>query len=325
MTARARLLLLAIAMAIAASGAAAQQATKLPRVAFLGMHSQMQAGFVADFLERMRALGYEDGRTVIIDYRYAEGRFERLPALAAELVALKPDVIVTAAPPAVRAVQQATTTIPTIVSMHDPVGGGFAETLARPGRNITGVAFQDSELSSKRMDLLRQLIPNVTKVAVIWNKAGGGVNAVHAVQDAARPMGVEVRALEVIQPAAELADAVATAKSWGAHGIVQLASPLITYNRASMIEAAARHKLPMMCEMRMYVVDGCLATYSASLPAMFARLADYVDRVLRGARADSLPIEQPREFEFVINQKTADALGLAIPQTIRLQATEIIR
>jgi putative ABC transport system substrate-binding protein len=132
MTARSRLLPLAIMMAIASSGALAQPAAKLPRVAFLGMHSQVQAGFIAAFLERMRALGYEDGRTVVIDYRSAEGQFDRLPALAAELVALKPDVIVTAAPPAVRAVHQATTTIPTIVTFHDPVGGGFAETSRAP-------------------------------------------------------------------------------------------------------------------------------------------------------------------------------------------------
>ena len=314
----------AIAMAVGSSVAPAQPAAKLPRIAFLGMDSQQQAVNIAAFVERMRVLGYVDGRTVVIDYRWAEGRFDQLSALAIELVALKPDVIVTAGPPAVRAVQTATATIPTIVAIHDPLGGGFVDTLARPGRNITGIAFQDSELATKRMDLLRQMVPHVTKVAVIWNREGGSVNTVTAMEEVARAMRVEVRALEISRPS-DIADAFSTAKSWGAQGIVQLASPVFYKQRASLLDAAARHKLPMMCEHRVYVVDGCLATYSASLPAIFSGLADYVHRVLLGARVDSLPIEQPREFEFVINQRTADALGLAIPSAIRLQVTEIIR
>lgn len=315
---------LAVSTAIGCSSAWPESAAKVPRVAFLGIDSQMQAANITAFRERMGALGYIDGRTVVIDYRWAEGRFERLPELARELVAAAPDVIVTAAPQAVRAVQGATSSIPTVATLNDPVGGGFAKSLANPGGNITGLAFQDSGLSVKRMDLLRQLVPGITKVAVIWNRDGGGESSVRALLDVALPMGVQMRVLEVVQPA-DLAAVVLTAKSWGAQGIVQLASPVITRNRALLIEAAARHGMPMMCELRIYVVDGCLATYSASLPAIFAQMADYVDRLLRGTRVDSLPIEQPREFEFVINQKTSDTLGVVLSPLIRLQATEIIR
>lgn len=302
---------------------AAALAQARPRVAFLGLHVRQQAPLVAAFIERLRVLGYEDGRTIVLDLRDADGHFERLPQLAADIVASRPTIIVTASPPAVRAVQQATTSVPTVVLVHDPVGSGFVQSLARPGGNITGVAFQDSDLSAKRLDLLRQMVPHLSRVAVIWNREGGGIHSVQAVEAAGRAAGLAIRAFEIAQPA-DLPDAVAAARAWGAQGVVQLASPVITFNRTLLIEAANRHRLPLMCEMRSYVVDGCLATYSASLSAMFAQLADYVDRVLRGARAETLPIEQPREFEFVINQATADAIGVTLGPKIRLQAQDII-
>ena len=329
MTARALTWLHVIALAIAPVGALAQASTapgaRLPRIAFLGFDSAtMQASVLPAFLARMRALGYEDGRTVVIDYRWAEGRFERLPELAIELVALKPDVIVTATAPAIRAVQQATTTVPTIAVTTDPVLEGAAKTFARPGGNVTGVAFQDAELSTKRMDLLRGLVPNLNKVAVIRAKEASVASSVAAFEEVARSMRIQVLSLEVAKPN-DIADAFATAKSWGAQGILQLTSPFLATHKMLLIDAAARHKLPMMCESRFFVVSGCLATYSASLPAMFAQLADYVDRLLRGARVETMPIEQPREFEFLINQKTADSLALAIPASIRLQVTDVVR
>ena len=155
---------------------------------------------MAAFQDELRKYGYVDGRTVAIEYRWAEGRFDRLPELAAELAALNVDVIVTAAPPSVRAAQRATTTIPIVMSVHDPIGMGFANSLAHPGGNITGVAFQDSELSTKRLDLLRQAVPNLTRVAVLWNKEGGGDATVQAVEIAARTLGMQVLVLEVKEP-----------------------------------------------------------------------------------------------------------------------------
>ncbi len=299
------------------------RAGKLPRIGILGMDSKMQARNIAGFVEGMRELGYEDGKTVVFDYRFAEGRFERLPELAAELVALRPDVLVTAAPPAVRAARQATSTIPIVMSAHDPVGMGFAASLARPGGNITGVAFQDYELSTKRMDVIRAIVPNLTRLAVIWNQEGGGTGAVRAVEAAAGPLGIRLLTIEV-KSREDIAKAVQSAKAWNAQGVMQLASPFITLNRATLIEGLSRERLPAVCEMRMYVAEGCLTTYSASLPGMFRSMAVFVDRILRGAKPGDLPIEQPRDFELVINRRTAQELGLALPSTLLLQATEVI-
>jgi putative ABC transport system substrate-binding protein len=307
-----------------ALSAEAQRPVRVPRLGFLGMDSQMQADFLAAFQEGLRALGYVDGRTIAIEYRWAEGRFDRLPGLAAELVGLKVDVIVTAAPPSIRAVQRATTTIPIVMSVGDPVGLGFVESFAHPGGNITGVAFQDAELSTKRLDLLRQTVPRLARVAVLWNKEGDVPRSVKAVEAAARELGLQVLVLEIREPH-DFASALATAKSWGAQGLVELASPFITKNRAILLELLSSHRMPATCEMRKYVVDGCLMTYSASLTAMFRRMAYFVDRILKGANPANLPIEQPREFEFVINLRTAQALGLSVPPLLLGQTTEVIQ
>lgn len=283
----------------------------------------MQAEWLAAFRDGLGALGYVEGKSIVIEYRWAEGHFDRLPGLAQELVDLKLDVIVAAAPPAVAAVKRATTTTPIVAGFHDPVALGFVESLAHPGGNITGVAFQDAELSTKRLDLLRLAVPRLSRVAVVWNKVGGGIGAVDAVEAAAKTLGLQTLALEVKGPN-DFATAVGTAKSWGAQGLVQLASPVITYNRSILLQLLSSNHLPATCEMRRYVAEGCLMTYSANFPGMFRRLAYFVDRVLKGASPANLPIEQPREFEFVINLRTAKALGLTVPQSLLLQATEVI-
>jgi putative ABC transport system substrate-binding protein len=288
------------------------------------MDSQMQAERLATFQGELRTLGYVEGRNITIEYRWAEGRFDRLPELASELVGLKVDVIVTAGPPSVRAAQRATTTIPIVMTAHDPVGMGFAGSLARPGGNITGLAFQDSELSTKRLDLLRQVVPNLTRVAVLWHKEGGGISAVQAVENAARTLGLQVLTLEVREPD-DFTTAISLAKSSGAQGLIQLASPFITKNRRILLELLSANRLPATCELREYVVEGCLMTYSASLNELFRRMASFVDRILKGANPANLAIEQPREFEFVINLKTAQSLGLTIPSLLLVQATEVIQ
>ena len=317
---------IAAAFALLATLTACEPATreKLPRIGFLGMDSQMQVHRVAAFQDGLRELGYVEGRTITIDYRWAEGRFDRLPALAAELVALDVDVIVTAAPPAVRAAQQATSKIPIVMSVHDPIGMGFIEKFSQPGRNITGLAFQDSELSSKRLELLRQLVPSLDRVALLWNLEGGGVGSVQAVESTARSLGLQVLLLEVRVPE-DFAIAIASAQAWGAQGLVQLASPFITKHRNLLLHQLASQRMPASCELREYVVEGCLMTYSANLNTIFRRMADFVARILKGARPSELPIEQPREFEFVVNLKTARALGLELPPSLRLQVTEFIQ
>jgi putative ABC transport system substrate-binding protein len=302
----------------------AQRPPAMPRIGFLGMDSHMQAARLGAFQEGLRALGYVEGRNIVIEYRWAEGRFERLPDLAAELVALKVDVIVTAAPPSVRAAQRATTTIPIVMTVHDPVGMGFVGSLAHPGGNITGLAFQDLELSTKRLDLLRQAVPNLVRVAILWNEAGGGIGSVQAVETAARALGLQARVFEV-RELGDMATAIAAAKAWGAQGLIQMASPFFTKNRRILLDLLIANHFPATCELRDYVVDGCLMTYSANLTEIFRGMASFVDRILKGAKPADLAIEQPREFEFVINQKTAQSLGLNVPSLLLVQATEVIR
>ncbi len=304
--------------------AVAQRPAAPPTIGFLGMDSRMQGLRVDAFRDELRRLGYVEGKTIIIETRFAEGDFKRLPELARELVAQDVKVIVTAAPPAVRAAQAATTTIPIVMLVHDPVGMGFAETLARPGRNITGVAFQDTELSTKRLDLLRQAIPNLTRVAVLWNRAGGGEAGVKVVTDAAKALGMELLPLQVDGPG-EFARAIADAKRWSAQAVLQMAAPMFTLNRKALVDLLNANRLPASCELREYVADGCLMTYSADLNRLFGDMARFVDRILKGAKPSDLAIEQPRDFDFVINLTTAKALGVMIPASLRLQATDVIQ
>jgi putative ABC transport system substrate-binding protein len=299
----------------------AQCAEPIPKIGFLGMDSTMQAVRVAAFRDGLAALGYVDGKNIAIEYRWAEGKFDRLPQLAAELVAAKVSVIVTAAPPAVRPAKQATTTIPIVMTIHNPVGQGLVASLAHPGGNITGIAFQDLELSSRRLSYLRDVIPNLARVAILWNAQGGGPETVEAVESAAKTLGLQTRAFEV-HNATEFATTIREAKAWDAQGLIQLASPFFTLNRKALIAELASNRMPATCELREYVVDGCLMTYSGDLNAMFGQMASFVVRILKGANPADLPIEQPREFQFVINKKTADALGLKIPKSLEIQMTE---
>jgi putative ABC transport system substrate-binding protein len=302
----------------------AQQAAKVWRIGWLGLDSSMQATRIVAFESGLRDLGYVEGKNIVIERRWAEGRFDRLPELASELVAAHVDVIVTASPPGVRAARQATSTIPIVMIAHEPVRMGFIDSLATPGGNITGIAFQDTELSEKRLDLFRQTIPGLSKLAILWNGVEGtDPKSLQSVEDAAKAMGLQVLSVEVREPK-DFAKAIAAAKSWGAQGIVEMASPFITKNRKIFLDLLKANRLPATCEMRLYVAEGCLMTYSGNLDAMFRREAYFVDRILKGANPGDLAVEQPREFEFVINLKTAQELGLTLSPTLRLQATEVV-
>jgi putative ABC transport system substrate-binding protein len=318
--------MMAVGILAADPAVSAEPANRLPRIGFLGMDSQMQAPRIAALQDGLRELGYVDGRNVIIEYRWAEGNFGRLPQLASELVALKPAVIVTAAPPAIRALRDATTTIPIVMAAgNEPVAMGFVVSLARPGGNITGIAFQDTEFSAKRIELLRRAVPHMTHLAVLWNGVEGMMptQALHNVETVAKELGLQVLTIEVRNPE-EFATGVARAKARGAQGLLQMASPFITKHRRVLIAALQAQAMPAMCELRDYVVDGCLMTYSANIDAMFRRSADYVVRIIKGTNPADLAIDQPREFEFVINLNTAKALNLTIPSSLRVQATEVI-
>jgi len=305
----------------ALQGIEVQCAEPIPKIGFLGMDSGMQAVRVAAFRDQLAALGYIEGKTIAIEYRWAEGKFDRLPQLAAELVADKVSVIVTAAPPAVRPAMQATATIPIVMVTHNPVGQGIVKSIPRPGGNITGIAFQDAQLSNKRLEHMRDVVPNLARIAILWNAQGGGPETVEAVESAAKALGLQTRAFEV-HDATEFPATIREAKAWGAQGAIQLASPFFTLNRKGLIAELTANRMPATCELREYVVDGCLMTYSADLNAMFAQMASFVVRILKGANPGELPIEQPREFQFVINKKTADSLGLKIPKSLEIQMTE---
>jgi putative ABC transport system substrate-binding protein len=306
-------------------GSDAQQEVKIWRIGWLGLDSSMQATRIVAFESGLRDLGYVEGKNISIVRRWAEGRFDRLPALASEMAAARVDVIVTASPPGIRAARQASGTIPIVMIAHEPVRMGFVESLARPGGNITGIAFQDTELSEKRLDLFRQTVPRLSKLAILWNGVEGtDPESLQSIENTARAMGLQVLSVEVREPK-DFAKAIAAVKSWGAQGIVEMASPFITKNRKIFLDLLKANRLPATCEMRLYVAEGCLMTYSANLDAMFRREAYFVDRILKGAHPGDLAVEQPRDFEFVINLKTAHELGLTVPPTLLLQATDVIR
>jgi putative ABC transport system substrate-binding protein len=299
-------------------------AERVWHVGWLGMDSGMQEIRYVAFMQGMREYGYVEGRDFVVEKRWAEGRFDKLPMLAKELVARKVDVIVTAAPPAVRAAMAATSTIPIVMTVHDPVGMLIAESLARPGKNVTGIAFQDAELTSKRVDYLREAVPKLSRIAIVWNFTGTDQSQMEALVQVAQSAHLRTLSLEVNKPA-DFAEAIAAAKAWGAEGVVQLSAPFITLNRKVLIEELKRNRMPATCEMRLYVDDGCLMTYSANLNSLFRRMAHYVDQILRGAKPAELPIEQPRDFELVINLTTAQAIGVPISKDLRYMANDLVR
>lgn len=273
----------------------------------------------------LRDLGWVEGQTVVIETRWGEGRLAEFPRLVSELVALPVDVFVTWGPQAVSAAQKATSTVPIVMAIvHEPVAFGFVNSLARPGGNITGQAFQDSDLSTKRLELLRDIEPRMRRVALLWDPTGGGETGVRTADAAAKKLGLTTRLLEVRTPE-EFGPAFAAARREGAHAVVQIASPFLATYRARLIELAATHRLPMTCETKLFVAEGCLMAYGPNFIEMSYRAAAFVDKILKGAKPGDLPIEQPTKFDFAINLGTARALGLTIPQSVLLRADEIIK
>jgi putative tryptophan/tyrosine transport system substrate-binding protein len=261
-----------------------------------------------------------------IEYRYAEENLERLPALAAELVHLPVDVLVTWTTPAIQAAQQATTTIPIVMAASgDPIRTGFVASLARPDGNITGLTILSAELSAKRLELLTQLVPGLSRVAVLWTPANPAIALEwQATQEAARRLGLQVQSLEIRGPD-DFARAFAAATQEHAQALYQTTDALFAMHRAQILDFAARSRLPTSFHSRPYVEAGGLMAYGVNLSDLFHRAATYVDKILRGMKPADLPVEQPSKFEFVINLKTAEALGLTIPPHILFQADEVIR
>jgi putative ABC transport system substrate-binding protein len=318
----------AVAVLAAPPAAGAQPAGKVYRIGFLGLSSPASyAANLQAFRQGLRDLGYHEGKNISIEYRWAEERNERLPALAAELVRLNPDVLVTHATPGIRAAQQATSTIPIIMGTSaDPVRLGFVKSLARPGGNTTGVASQLIDLAAKRLELLKEGVPNLRQVAVLSNLANAAAReAVRETEVAARKLGVRVWSFEVKTEPTELETVFTTILRERPDGLIVIPDSLVIGPRnARITEFAARNRLPAMGGERRFAADGGLISYGGDFSEGWRLAARYVDRILKGAKPADLPVEQPTKFELVINLRAAKALGLTIPQSLLQRADQVI-
>jgi putative tryptophan/tyrosine transport system substrate-binding protein len=310
--------------------AEAQPGAKIPRIGVLSAGfppgGSDAAAFEA-FRQGLRDLGYVEGQTIIVEYRWAEGQENRLPALAAELVGLPVDLIVAGTTRAVQAAQHATRTVPIVMAVSaDPVASGFVASLARPGGNITGMSLMAPEVGGKRLELLREIRPGVSRVAVLWNPAQPGSRIdLHGLEGAAPALGLQLSPLEVRSPDT-FASAFATMRREGADALLVLRDPLLLDRYRSDIAALAlQHRLPTMYGWRAFVEAGGLMSYGPRVSDLFRRAAYYVDRIVKGATPADLPVEQPTQFELVLNLKTAEALGLALPQHLLVFADEVLR
>jgi putative ABC transport system substrate-binding protein len=314
----------ALLVLLAAPLAGAQPAGKHPRIGILRPGSPPDP-LVEAFRQGLRELGYAEGRNITIEYRWAEGLDERLPRLATDLVRLNLDVIVAAGGGSMEAARQATQVIPIVmpVTVGDPVKVGIVASLARPGGNLTGLTQLAGDLPGKWMELLREMLPRVSRVAVLWD-AAGDPGQVRASEDAARSLGVHLHVLKVGQVSGFEPAFIEARKN--AEGLIVSGSPLFYVQRSRLVELAAKHRLPAIYAQREFVAgSGGLMSYGADYRHQFRRAATYVDKILKGARPGDLPIEQPTKFELVINLRTAKALGLTIPQSVLLRADEVIQ
>jgi putative ABC transport system substrate-binding protein len=316
---------LALSLLAAPLAADAQQVAKRPRIGLLRPESPPDP-YTEAFQRGLREFGYLEGQNIVIEHRSAEGKADRLPALASELVRLKVDVIVAVSTPAALAAKQATTTIPIVIAyVGDPVGSGLVASLARPGGNITGVSALNVEYSVKWVELLKETIPTLSRVAVLSNPANPNHVALgREVQGAARALGVTCQVYEVRAPE-ELEGAFTAMTKARADGLLVLPYPFTFVHARRIADLATKSRLPAVFGFRESVEAGGLIAYAANAPDMFRRAAAYVDKILKGAKPADLPVEQPTKFELVINLKTAKALGLTIPQSILLRADEVIQ
>jgi len=308
--------------------AGAQQAAKVARIGYLSTNLAANPHTHEAFRQGLRDLGYVEGRNVVIEYRDAEGKFERLPALAAELVALKVDVIVAGGNSLARAAKQATRTLPIVfASVSDPVGSGLVTSLARPGGNVTGAAILSPELVGKRLELLTLAVPGVSRVAVLWLPGALGERTekdmLKEADVAARALGVQLQFVEARGPA-DLDRAFSDMTRARAGALTVLPSLMFLREHRRLVDLAAKHRLPAVYTVKEYVDAGGLMAYAPNLADVFRRAATYVDRILKGAKPGDLPVEQPTKFELVINLKTAKALGLTIPPSLLQRADQVI-
>ena len=309
------------------SFAGAQQPTKIPRIGYLGANSlSINPDRQEAFRQGLAELGYVDGKNIAIESRSAEGKADRLHYLAAELVRLKVDIIITGGPPSTRAAKEATVTIPIVMGFdNDPVGNGFVASLAQPGGNITGLSTLAPEISGKMLELLKEVLPGLSRVAVLGTSTQpGNAQSLREMQLVAPAFGVKLQFLDILNPR-DIETAFRAAVNEHADGVLALQSPVINSQRAQVADLAVTRRLPAIFPQSEYVKAGGLMYYGANTVDLFRRAATYVDKILKGAKPAHLPIEQPTKFELVINLKAANQIGLTIPPSVLARADKVIR
>jgi len=315
-------------LTLAPLAAEPQQAGQAARIGYLAANLTVSLHMTEAFRQGLRDLGYVDGRSVVIEYRDAEGKYDRLPARAAELVALKVDVIVAADTPAALAAKQATRTLPIVfIGAGDPVTIGLVTSLARPGGNVTGLSLLAPELVGKRLELLKQAVPGVGRVAALWQPGFVGERTekdmLKEVEVAARALGVRLQFVEARGPA-DFDRAFSDMTRARADALTVLGSAMFANERRRVVDLAAKNRLPGVYGFREYVDAGGLMAYGPNVADLFQRAATYADKILKGAKPGDLPVEQPTKFELVLNLKTAKALGLTMPQSVLVRADQVI-
>jgi ABC-type uncharacterized transport system substrate-binding protein len=324
-----RLVAAALGALFVAFGVAAQaQQPKVPRIGYVVSGGRNDSSKRMDaFRQGLRDLGYVEGKNIVLEYRYAEGHNERFPGVVAELVKQKVDVLVATALPAMRAAKQATKTIPIVIMTgEDPVAAGLIDSLARPGGNITGVARLTRELNGKRLELLKETIPGISRVGVLWDVTGVALHAnFKGYEAAARALKIEIHSLQVQGPIADLNAAFQAANKQRINALVAMGNALLNRYTKRIAELAIQNRLPSMYEASQWAEDGGLMSYAADDVDSFRRAAVYVDKILKGAKPADLPVEQPTKFELVINLKAAKQIGLTIPPNVLARADRVIK
>jgi ABC-type uncharacterized transport system substrate-binding protein len=309
------------------SSAGAQQPTKVARIGFLGATSaSANTARVEAFQLGLRDLGYVEGKNIIIVYRWAEGKTERLPDLAAELVQLKVDIIVSVGPSVTRPLKEATKTIPIVMGFdNDPVGSGFVASLARPGGNVTGLSALFPELSGKRVEILKEVVPMFSRMAVFGtSNQPGTAQTLKETERAAGAVGVQLQSLDILDPK-DIETAFGAVRKGRAQAGLVLSSAVIYSRRTQIAELAAKNRLPVIFPQSEFVEDGGLMSYATHYPDLFRRAASYVDKILKGAKPADLPVEQPKKFEFIVNLKAAKQISLTIPPNVLVRADRVIK
>jgi putative tryptophan/tyrosine transport system substrate-binding protein len=305
----------------------AQQPKKVPRIGFLFVSSlSSNSARIEAFREGLHELRYIEGENIAIEWRSAEEKTNRVPTLAAELVRLKVDVMVTAGPAATRPAKEATVSIPIVMAQDsDPVGNGFVASLARPGGNITGLSTLSPELSGKQLELLKEIVRKLSTVAVIGNSnRPGNAQALKEMELAAGRFGVKLQYLDVRDPM-EIEPTFKAASNGRVNGVLMLGNPIATSHRTQIADLAVKNRLPVIYDRPEFVEDGGLMTYSVSQNELYRRAATYVDKILKGAKPANLPVEQPTKFELIVNLKAAKSIGLTIPPNVLARADRVIK